>query len=358
MENKFNKALLLCSASTSLHKALRQILAGMSDDTHSFEVSGRLSRTDLRLNAQLYRMPYAIRKRWEAYLLKRANKVLLTEIKDYDPDVVLVYNSEFLLPETCIEIRKRSKLIFYTADSPFFTPVNDYYFSCLSYADLILVPDSFWIEQLKTTGLQNLFFFIPGIDDELYFSVGKSGDLKEIAETEVLYTGTSYANSWGYKKALLMSKFTGFNFNLYGSSMWKRWFRFFPDLESHFTETGYIPTKTLNRMFNLTKIIPVDGNPAILNGFHLRLFEAIGAGALPLAEYRKDINNTVFSKCRVKVPLITDYNKAADMAAYFLKHEEERKGIADELRTYVHETYNPEINAELLMSLLKKTPVR
>jgi DNA-binding transcriptional regulator YhcF (GntR family) len=42
------------------------------------------------------------------------------------------------------------------------------------------------------------------------------------------------------------------------------------------------------------------------------------------------------------------------MAAYFLKQEEERKEIADELRTFVHETYNPGINAELLMSLLKK----
>lgn len=353
MEKMFSKALLLCGGNTSLHKALKQILSEMSDDVHTFDVAGELTRTDHRINAQLYRMPYKIRRRWESYFLQKANRALLMQIRSYDPDIVLVYNSEYLLPETCIEIKKRSGLIFYTADSPFFTPVNDYYLRCLSYADLILVPDTFWIEQLKTTGLQNIAFFIPGIDNGEYVRIEDQSSLSGIEETEMIYTGISYATSWGYKKALMMSKFTRFDFRLYGNSMWRRWFRFFPDLESHFTETGYIPTETLNRMFNRTKLIPVDGNPAILNGFHLRLFEAVGAGALPLAEYRKDINDTVFSESKVKVPLITDYNLASDMADYFLKHEEERRGMAEELRKFVLKTYSAGSNAELLMDLLK-----
>ena len=102
-------------------------------------------------------------------------------------------------------------------------------------------------------------------------NLSRTGDV----ETEILYVGSSYLNSWGYKKALLMSRFTGFNFRIYGNSAWKRWFSFFPELEWVYNESGFIPQAKINRMFNMTKLIPVDGNPGILNGVHLRVSEAL-----------------------------------------------------------------------------------
>lgn len=326
----------------------------ISVETRVFDVNEKLGGLSLHVNAQLFRMPYYLRNRWEKYFLNKANAILLDELKRYNPDLVLVYNSEYLLPDTCLEIRKKASLVFYMADSPFYTLVNDYYLSCLSHASLILSPDSFWMKQMNILGLRNTAFFIPGIDSDSYFRVEESKELTETETSDILYAGTSYANSWGYKKALLMSKFTGYNFKLYGNRMWKRWFRFFPQLETHFTETGYIPTYKLNLMFNKTRLMPVDGNPAILNGFHLRLFEAIGSGALPLAEFREDIEGMVFRNSDVRVPIINDYNDASDIAGYYLKNETESKEMAEALRRFVLYTYDKSRNAERLLDYLIK----
>ena len=56
-------------------------------------------------------------------------------------------------------------------DSPFYTPQNNYYLACLSYADLILSPDSFWSQQLCTIGLNNTMYFMPGPDGKSYFRI-------------------------------------------------------------------------------------------------------------------------------------------------------------------------------------------
>ena len=121
-----------------------------------------------------------------------------------------------------------------------------------------------------------------------------------------------------------MNQFTKFNFRLYGNSAWKRWFKFFPELESYYKGTGHIPTLQLNKMLNKARLVPVDGNPAILNGFHLRLFEALGAGVLPIVEYRKDVEKILFGDSGLMVPLINDYTKAGDIARYYVNNENER----------------------------------
>ena len=71
-------------------------------------------------------------------------------------------------------------------------------------------------------------------------------------------------------------------------------------------------------MFNRTKIIPVDGNPSIINGAHLRLLEALAAGALPLIEYRKDVEDEIFRDAGIRLPIFKSYNEAAEIAAFWL----------------------------------------
>ena len=97
----------------------------------------------------------------------------------------------------------------------------------------------------------------------------------------------------------------------------------FPELKTAYTESDFIPREKLNRMFNMTKLIPVDGNPGILNGIHLRLFKALAAGALPLIEYRHDVDKLLFKDFAGELPVIKDYNNAADLASYYLKNEQE-----------------------------------
>lgn len=357
MAKPFQKALLLCVEKYSLYNSLLEILNELSDGTKGFDIREKINPIYFKVQTQMFRFPFKIRSRWEKNLLLRANGEILKEIRSYKPELVFVYNSEYLLPETCAEIKRSAKLIFFMGDSPFFTSTNPYYLPCLTYADLILSPDTFWTSQLNTLGIHRTSFFIPGVDTSSYHLIDDNKSLNNIEWMDVLYTGASYVNSWGYKKALLMSRFTGLNFKLYGNNAWKRWFRFFPELESVYTETGYIPTEHLNKMFNKSKLMPVDGNPGILNGFHLRLFEALGAGVLPLVEYRKDVEELLFKDCDIMVPLIRDYNKAGDLAGYYLKNESERKELTTALREFILSHYNARKNSERLIMLLKENSV-
>jgi hypothetical protein len=355
MSKKFERALLLCSERHSLFNSLSEILKEISSDVRNYDISRNIGTLDSMLQAQTLRMPFRFRSGWEKYFQKKLNDAMIDFIDTYRPQLVIVYNSEYLLPETCEKIKKGAILIFYLADSPFYTPQNNYYLTALSYADLILSPDSFWSKQLNTIGLKNTLYFIPGPDERYYHRLDDTSDFEGIQETGILYAGSSYFNSWGYKKALLMSKFTGFDFHLYGNSMWKRWFRYFPELKSRFVESGFIPVDTLNKMFNKTRLIPVDGNPGILNGFHLRAFEALSAGALPLIEARDDLEGLFFKGCDAELPLIRNYNDAGEIAGYYLRNENERKETVEALVSFIKSRYNTAGNAGLLLEALDRS---
>lgn len=352
MGKKFERALLLCPERYSLYNSLNEILSLMAGEVKGYDIMSTINKRDLKINSQIFRLPFRIRKLWEAKFQERVNNIVLEVVKEAGPDLIVVYNSVFLLPETCSLMKKRAKLVFFMGDSPFYTPQNNYYLACLSHADLILSPDSFWSQQLNTIGLNNTLYFIPGPDTSSYFKIDDLKKDHEDVETDILYVGASYLNSWGYKKALLMSRFTGFNFRIYGNSAWKRWFSFFPELEAVYNESEFILQERLNRMFNMTKLIPVDGNPGILNGIHLRLFEALAAGALPLIEYRHDVDNMLFRDFKGELPLIKDYCKAADIASRYLKNEPERQNLVSAMLEYIFNEYSAEANAERLAGAL------
>jgi glycosyltransferase involved in cell wall biosynthesis len=353
MKKRFSRALLLCPGKYSLFDSLYDILSVLAEEVTACDIMSVVKKRDDKINSQIFRFPNTIRGKWETYFMIKINRLLLDIVRESDPDLIFVYNSVFLLPETCSEISKKSKLVFFMGDSPFYTPHNNYYLSCLTYADLILSPDTFWNQQLNTLGLAKTMYFIPGPEGNSYFKIENLQRNPEDEESDILYVGSCYLNSWGYKKALLMSKFTGFNFKLFGNRAWKRWFAYFPELETVYMESDFIPQGNLNRMFNLTKIIPVDGNPGIINGFHLRLFEALGAGALPLTEYRYDVENVLFKNHKGKLPVIKDYSMATDLASYFLNNEKERKEIVSGMYKYIMNEYSVPRNAERLLGALK-----
>lgn len=348
----YNKSLLLCPKKYSLFNSFTETLKCMSKEVVGLDVRTRIKARDLKINSQIFRLPFKLRSRLELRFLNNANKIILEEFEKHQPDVVFVYNSEFLLPETCELISKRAKLIFFLGDSPFYTPANNYYLSLLRYADLILAPDSFWIEQLGMTGLTKTCFFIPAIDHESYFQLEDREIEKDIHETDILYVGNSYLDSWGYKKALLMNSFVNLNFELYGSSGWSRWFKSFPELEKKYIHCDYVPTERLNKMFNKAKIIPVDGNPGIIYGIHIRVLEALGSGSLPLIEYRRDVDNVIFAGFGSELPLIHTYSKAKDVAQYYLNNEEERKDLQSKMKMFIGSKYSSEKNADLIVNQL------
>lgn len=354
MPMQFNNTLLLCPKKYSLFNSFTKVLREISREVTGFDVRDEISRSQMQVNTQMFRFPNKIRSKWEASFLRKINELILKEFNSVKPDLVFIYNSEYLLPETCAHFKKSARLIFFMGDSPFYTPVNNHYLALLSYGDLVLSPDSFWLEQIRMLGINRTGFLVPSIEKDLYFPIDPASIEKNIEETDILYVGMCYVNSWGYKKALLMNNLTKHNLKIYGGSGWKRWFKYFPDLESKFNLSDYIETEKLNKMFNRSKLIPVDGNPAIINGIHYRAFEALGAGTLPLIEYRKDVVEIVFKGFGKELPIIYDYTKASDAAAYYINNETERKDLAVKMRDFINEKYSIQNNADLLTDHLNK----
>lgn len=350
MKTSFKKSLLLCPERYSLNNSFMRLLQNCSEEVVRFDVRTKISNKQLRFNAQLFRFPNTIRSKFENSFLLKANKLILDEFNRVQPDLVFIYNSEFIIPETCEVIKKRARIIFFMGDSPFFTPANNHYLSLLKYGDLVLSPDSFWISQLNMIGISKTSFFIPEIANDHYYPLDKNSIDNGIHETEILYVGNSYVNSWGYKKALLMNHFTGFNFELYGSAAWRKWFKDFPGLDKKFIQSEYIETEKLNKMFNKARIIPVDGNPGIISGLHVRALEALGAGSLPLIEYRRDVDTLIFNDFGSQLPIITNYSKAKDLASYYLKNDAERIDLVSKMREFIVRKYNAVNNAELIVN--------
>ncbi len=354
MKKEFERALLICPARYSLYDSLRDVLAGMAQEVSAADIRSGISGLEKMVNTQMYRLPYRVRKRWELSFQLKVNQRIMQLADSYRPDLILVYNSQYLLPETCLTLKKRSKLLFFMGDSPFYTPQNNFYLSCLASADLVLSPDSFWAGQLNTLGIAQTMHFMPGMNERIYFRIDGNGAGNDEEETDILYVGASYVNSWGYRKAMLMSRFTRFRLRIYGNDSWERWFPFFPELAGCFRKSGFIPDERINRMFNKARIIPVDGNPGILNGVHIRMMEALAAGSLPLIEYRKDVEDLIFRDSGITLPLIRDYSTAGDLASRYLSDDRARRETADAMRKFIKEKYSPVNNAERIIARLKE----
>jgi hypothetical protein len=349
---KYNRALIFCPKRYSIASVFKNTLGLISEEVDLLDVSEAISPFAIRMQAQTFRFPYKIRNRFDTNFFSKMNKIILEKYNATKPDLVFIYNSEYLLPETCEKLKKRSKLIFFMGDSPFYTPANNNYLSLLQYADLILAPDSFWLHQLNLMGISKTSFFVPSIDSGSYYFVDNDKIEKSIEETEVLYAGSSYVNSWGYKKAMLMDQFSDINFKLYGTSTWRRWFNYFPDLEKNFIQSNYIETQRLNKMFNKAKLIPVDGNPGLINGMHIRVLEVLGSGTLPLIEFKKDFQEIIFKDFGSEIPVFQNYKNAKDMAQYYLKNDKERKDLASKMKIFISDKYSLQNNAALIAGKL------
>ena len=350
--NTYKKAFFLCPEKYSLQRIIKLILQEFCDEVIGINVMNYVKSYEIRMNTQMFRLPYSLRSKWTSRYQNKINSIFLNEFRSQSPDLVFIYNNEMLLPATVAEMKKTARVVFFLGDSPYYTPTNDFFLTLLNMADMVLVPDSFWMEQMKTIGIENTFMFIPGIDESSYHLQPSEELTRTVSETDILYCGMSYNNSWGYKKALLMSKFTDFKLEIYGNRAWHRWFPFFPELPPFFHESGFIPTAQLNAMFNKTKLMPVDGNPAVLNGIHLRTFEALGAGVLPLIENRKDVEEEIFAGIDIQLPVIRSYNEANSLAKQYLSDEQLRSGTVNVMKHFITTKYSKERNAERILDFL------
>lgn len=346
------KVLFLVPQRYSLFNAFRNVFLSRGCEVHAIDFFQHVKKWEKSLNVQIFRLPDKARVEWEKYYFGRINAFYTETYKRIQPDLVFVYNNEMLLPETLDFFKKKSKVAFFMGDHPFYTPTNRYYLALLTRADAIFAPDTFWIEQLSKMGVKNAHFLHSGIPEDQYFQQELPSGEYEALKSEVLYVGVNYTDSWGYKKAQFLNSFTAFDLRIHGNKHWKRWFPFFPELKRFFHEReGYYPVEQMNKMYNAAKIIPIDGNPGLLRGVHLRMFEALGAGALPMLEWQEDLT-LMFGK-GVDLPAVRSYDEIPEMAAYYLGNEKERLATVERMRQIAREKFSVEKIADIIFDAIK-----
>ncbi len=283
-------------------------------------------------------LPRRIRKYWEEPYIRKTNENYLEIFREFAPDLVFIYNNQLVAPGLLEEFRKKAKIAFMLGDNPLYTPTSIYNLHILFQADYVISPDTMWRDQLGRLGVRNVVFDCFGFNSELYHPMEVSAADRQRYQTDFIYVGSASKTNWGYKRALFLNQFTGFNFKAYisGAGM-ERWFGFFPDLAEKVQPHDRFDPGFNNLVYNCSKIAPVEQVPSLFNGIHVRVFDILGAGILPLCERSSDLE-MVFG---MDIPLIRDYREVPEMARYWLEHEAPRKECVQRMRARAMENYEP-----------------
>lgn len=346
------KILLLFPRKYSFTKSIENSLNNATIQSKVLEFENSLNKFDLRINVQIFRVPDKFRLYWESYYFEKINSWYIDQFEKENAEVVFIYNNQMLLPETMDWLKKRkTKIFFFLGDSPFYTRTSRYNLKILEYADAIFVPDTFWKLQLEKTGLKNVNFILPPLPSDIYYPVNLTNDEIEKYSCDFLYIGMSYIDSWGYKKAKFLNYFSKYNLKIIGNNKWEKWFQFFPELKNHFTlKKNFISDYEMNKMFNNAKMIPVDGNPGILNGIHFRVFEAVAAGVLPIIEWNSDID-LVFPDIK-DLPVIKDYNEINKLVEKYINDKNLRIDIVSQMKNIYNQQFDNENFKKKILSFL------
>jgi len=295
-------------------------------------------------------LPRKITKSWKSYYYRLINNEYNKIFDIEKPNIVLIYNNQFIFPETIERFKKSAKIVFYLGDNPLWSKTFDYNLNILKYADLILSPDSHWQFELKMIGIPNVECDHIGYSRKRFFIVSNIPEtFQNRYKSDLIFIGRNYLSSPGYKRTIFLNKFSGMSMKIFGGNSWNYWLKHFPELKQHYNMMQHrISDEELNYAINCAKIYPIDQNPGIINGIHVRVFEAIGAGALPIMEWRKDIDKTFNGL----LPVIKNYNEARRIAEYYLQSEDIREKKVEELKNYLNKVYTPSLYVKRLISYL------
>lgn len=283
-------------------------------------------------------LPKKIRNVWERPYVEKTNARYLEIFESVKPDLVFIYNNQLVLPDLLEKFKKTARIAFMLGDNPLYTPTSIYNLHILFYADYVISPDSMWRDQLTRMGVPNVVFDCFGFNSAVYYPMRVPEEERKQYQSDFIYVGSASKTNWGYKRMLFLHLFRDFDLRAYISGDMDRWLDFFPDLRPKIIAHDRFDAGFNNRVYNCSKIAPVEQVPSLFTGIHVRVFDILGAGILPLCEYSADLV-TLFEG--VEVPVIKNYPEGQEMARFWLENESKRLACVEAMRRRVLERYTP-----------------
>lgn len=282
---------------------------------------------------------------------KKVNNYYKKVYRNFSPDIIFIYNDEMILPSTIELFKETSEVVVILGDNPLtLNPPNRYNVDLLFKANLVVCGDSIWKKQLEKIGLNNIIYDYLAFDPKLYSISSNVYEKKR--DKDILFVGRTYGTAWGYKRCLFLNQFADLDIDIFGTGAhWLKWYKMFPKLKKKMVSQTHqkIPFAELKELMLSYKIMPVDANPGIIAGIHLRVFECISAGILPLVEFTEDID-IVFKD--IPLPLIRNYSECQEVAKYYLSNDEKRKRVLKVAKKYLEDNYAPKIVLQRILNEL------
>ncbi len=298
-------------------------------------------------------LPRKVRSLWEQPYVDKTNREYLRIFEEYRPDLVLIYNDQLIQPDTLDAFKTKSKIAFFLGDNPLYTPTNIHNLSILYRSDHTIVPDSMWRSQLMRMGIDNVHFDCFGINEALYHPMEVSSEQRAEFGSDLAYVGSASKTNWGYKRAMFLHLFSDLDLKAYisGSGM-ERWYPSFPGLAEKIHVHERFDVAFNNLLYNCSKIAPVEQVPSLFHGIHVRVFDALGAGILPLCEESADMERVFVG---LDLPMIRDYREAAELAKHWIADDKARQDLVAAMRARANAEHAPVLVIQRMMEHLFPT---
>ena len=343
------KALLIIPEMYSIKNVVSEGLEGLGYNVIHIDYRKKINNRNRYLR-KLHTILSTAQNRF-AKLQGDVNEYYKKTYNNLNPDLVIIYNDELILPNTLYYFKQKSNVIFLLGDNPLtLNPPNIYNIQILFQADIVVCADSSWKKQLERIGLNNIIYDYLAYSSNVFSSDVNTPPNKR--DNDILFVGRTYAGSWGFKRCLFLDQFTDLNIDIYGSGAhWLKWLDYFPKIGKKLIyNKSKLSFEKFKQLLNSYKVFPVDANPGLINGIHLRVFECISAGILPLIEYTKNID-LVFNG--VPLPVIHNFGNIKELTSEYLNNDEKRIKILTNAKEYLDENYSPRVVIKRILDKIK-----
>lgn len=300
----------------------------------TFDLDGLLSSV-LQYGAKIIdSLPFHVIRTKARLLIQRNFYNALKDLKLVSGDICIIYNSGLFGVEALKFLRESSvRIIVLLGDSPYYSKPTRSAIEILEYADRIYCPDSTWKKQLELIDINRIVYFN-------FPSSLSTGDIAVERQINVIYVGNNYRGSWGYAKAKYLANFSGFGLHLYAGRNWSEYYEKFPSLSESLKHEGFISNDKLGYLYTISKATPIDANPGLINGIHIRVSEALSCGCLPILQDSDDVNDLFGDLENFRA--IKTSKDIKEYLNFVLNNEEERVQLVKEMKKRYFSKYNSE----------------